>query len=168
MNLTKYKIMVSFFALIFVLSVGLFAHERHHHSEQEVQELKIPSNESQMEIFKTINADYLKTVKPIFQNSCFNCHSSQNHFPWYHSLPFVNGFLGSDVQEAKKHMDLSNDFPFKGHGTPEEDLEAIGKSVREGAMPPFRYRLMHWRSGLSKEEKGKIFKWVEESQKKLN
>ncbi len=166
MNLTKYKLAFSL-ALIFVCSAGVFAHEAHHESKEEVQESKAPSEESQIEIFKAINEDYLKTVKPIFQNSCFNCHSSQTQFPWYHSLPFVNDLLDSDVQEAKKHMDLSNDFPFQGHGTPQEDLEAIGKTVQEGSMPPFRYRMMHWGSGLSKEEREKILKWAKESQKKM-
>ena len=164
----KNKIAFSFFSLVFVFSTVLFAHQGHHHSEEEVKESKESSDEQQREILKAINEDYLKNVKPIFKNSCFNCHSSQNQFPWYHSLPLVKGLLDSDVQEAKKHMDLSNDFPFAGHGTPKEDLEAIGKAVAEGDMPPFRYRMMHWKSGLSKVEKEAILKWVVESQKKLN
>lgn len=167
MNLTKRELIFSFLTLIFVCSAGVFAHEAHHESKEEVQESKAPSAESQIELFKAINEDYLKTVKPIFKNSCFSCHSSETKFPWYHSLPFVNDLLDSDVQEAKKHMDLSNNFPFEGHGTPQEDLEAIGKSVREGSMPPFRYRMMHWGSGLSKTEREAILKWVEESQNKL-
>ncbi len=167
MNLLKHKMVFSFLSLIFFSTV-LLAHESHHDSTKEVEESKSPAEESQLEIFKAINEDYLKTVKPIFKNSCFNCHSSQNQLPWYHSLPLVKGLLDSDIQESKKHMDLSNDFPFQGHGTPQEDLEAIGKTVRDGTMPPFRYRMMHWGSGLSKTEKEAILKWVEESQKKLS
>ncbi|GEM_PF-576908 len=159
----KHKIIFFCFTFVFIFSTVLFAHE----SDKKVEESKKPSNEIQVGILGAINENYLKTVKPIFQKSCFDCHSSQTQFPWYHSLPFVKRLLDSDVQEAKKHLDLSHDFPFEGHGTPQEDLEAIGKSIRKGTMPPFRYRMMHWGSGVSKSDQDAILKWVEESQKRL-
>lgn len=147
-----------------------FAHEKRLHEEkQETPETQKTSRIGEEQIvYTSINKFYLREVKPIFQNSCFNCHSSQTQFPWYHSLPLVKGLLDSDVQEAKKHLDFSNGFPFQGHGTPREDLEAIAKSVSEGTMPPFRYRMLHWGSGLTKEEREKILNWIQESQRKLD
>ena len=31
-------------------------------------------------------AESYKTVEPMLKNSCYDCHTSQTVFPWYHSL----------------------------------------------------------------------------------
>lgn len=40
---------------------------------------------------------------------------------------------------------------------------AIRKSVDEGAMPPFRYRILHRNSALSEDEKAKVTAWIDAS-----
>jgi len=114
-------------------------------------------------LFDTINTTYKDNVKPIFQNKCFNCHSNQTRWPWYHSLPGIKQFLEYDVEEGREHLDLSDDFPFGGHGSPLEDLDAIEKSVNEGTMPPWQYKLMHWFSKFNNNEKEAILDWIRRS-----
>lgn len=70
--------------------------------------------------------------------------------------------ISSDIEQARTHLDLSHDFPFKGHGGPAEDLVAI-KNALEGAMPPFRYRALHWGATLTKAEKTTVRTWIDES-----
>ena len=41
------------------------------------------------------------------------------------SVFFIKGLLDSDVKEAKKHLDMSDDFPFDGHGSADEDLKDV-------------------------------------------
>jgi hypothetical protein len=72
-----------------------------------------------------------------------------------------------DMSESKKHLDFFKDFPFKGHGTPTEDLEAIKKSVSDKTMPPSTYLIMHRQAELSPEEIKTISDWVDESLKEL-
>ena len=122
-----------------------------------------PASEVEKEKLRQINLDYVSTVKPIFDKSCFDCHSSATRFPWYSDLPGAKQLIQKDVSEAKTHVDMTNDFPFESHGTPKEDLEAIRDSVRDGSMPPFRYRIMHWGSGLNDEEKARVLDWIEKS-----
>lgn len=114
-----------------------------------------------------INSAYLKTVKPIFLNKCFDCHSNETTYPWYHSLPVVKQFINDDIKEAKKHMDMSNDFPFQGHGNPPDDLNALAAAIDQNSMPPFRYRVLHWDSSLNSKEREVIFHWIKKSQKLL-
>lgn len=115
----------------------------------------------------SINESYLSVVKPIFKKSCFDCHSSDTKFPWYSDLPRAKQLIQSDIAEAKEHLDMSEDFPFKGHGSPREDLEAIDKAVIDGSMPPFRYRILHPASKLTDSEKKAIREWVSKSLKIL-
>lgn len=160
---------MNFYAiLLFILLLGFtdvsFAHEGH--SPKESKKQTATDKEIEMR-FDTINESYKKDVKSIFQRSCFDCHSQSPRLPWYHSLPLVRDLLESDMKEAKIHLDFSNDFPFKGHGSPMEDLKAIGEAIEDKNMPPFRYKIMHWNSGLSEEERKTVLKWVGESQEIL-
>ena len=147
--------------LIFVTNFAS-SHENHHkaHMPKKTEEVTKDS-------FKEINEAYLKSVKPIFQKSCFDCHSSNTRYPWYSGLPGVKQLIASDIGEAKEHLDMTNDFPFSGHGEPLEDLKAIGEQVDKGEMPPFRYTIMHSESMLSEADKKVISEWVKSSLQKL-
>ena len=114
-------------------------------------------------VYKKINTSYLKKIKPIFKTSCFDCHSSQTNFPWYYKFPGVKQLIDSDIKEAKSHLDFSNDYPFKSHDSPENDLKSIEKSVSKKTMPPKKYLWMHNNAKLSQKEVEEIKKWVKES-----
>ena len=76
--------------------------------------------------------------------------------------------MNHDIEEAKEHMDMTKGFPFAGHGIPKEDLEALKETVKEDSMPPWQYKLMHWDSSLTNEEKKIVNQWINESIAKLN
>jgi hypothetical protein len=114
-----------------------------------------------------VNEQYLKNVKPIFQHKCFDCHSGSTVFPWYHGIPGIRQLLDHDIHEARGDMDMSEDFPFLGKGTPQDYLNAIQDAVNDGSMPPFRYRLIHRDSKLMDDEKKTILGWVEKAIKLL-
>lgn len=134
-----------------VMAVAL-AHEIHPFNQ-----VKLTAQEAK---FKKINEVYVKQIKPIFQGKCFDCHSQYTNFPWYYPLPLIKSAIDRDIQKAKKHLDFSEDFPFKGHGGPLEDLQAIDDVIHKGSMPPLKYRLLHFSSAVTLEENEKIIKWV--------
>lgn len=117
--------------------------------------------------FVEINEDYQKEVKNIFKKSCYNCHTDKTDYPWYFSLPGIKQVIESDIKEAKKHLFLTDAFPFRSHSTPLKDLEAIWKSIEANEMPPFEYRIMHPDSKLDSNEKAIIKKWIYETKKRL-
>lgn len=153
---------LSMFAIVATVS----AHEKHDAKTELKPESEIATNEKA--VLTEINAEYLKSVKPIFQKSCFDCHSGTTNYPWYKSIPGVKQLIQSDIKEARTHLDLSDDFPFTGHGTPVTDLEAIRGSVKNGSMPPFRYRIMHSKNKMSDEERKATLLWIEQSLGKLS
>ena len=119
------------------------------------------------EKYEKINQEYLKTVKPIFQKSCFDCHGNTTVYPWYYKIPGVKQLIDSDINESKKHLDFSKDFPFISHETPIKDLDAIAKSIKNDSMPPFRYLIMHGDKKLTKDEVKQVEKWIRESKEIL-
>ncbi|HMN67479.1 MAG TPA: heme-binding domain-containing protein [Bdellovibrionales bacterium] len=151
--------------LLIFISQSSFGHEGkvHGHKAKAVTQEQVPED-----VLKSINESYVKDVKPIFQKSCFNCHSSSTTYPWYASLPLAKQLIKSDITEAKEHLEMSHDFPFGGHGNPKEDLEAISKSVKEGSMPPLRYRIMHPGSAVNEADQLTIQTWVSQSLENLS
>lgn len=138
--------------LFFLTMASTWAHEEHHIPQ------KIESA-----ILDKINEQYQKKVKLLFQRACFDCHSSDPKFPWYHKVPLVKGIMDRDVKEAKIHLDMSAGFPFTGHGPPSEDLVAIEKAIKNDEMPPFRYKILHSDAALSDSEKEPVLEWARAS-----
>lgn len=121
------------------------------------------------EALETINREYRSRIRPIFRAKCFDCHTTETRFPWYYALPGARQLIDHDIREGRKHIDMTRDFPFEGHhGTATDNLKALERVVRENRMPLWRYRLLHWRSGLSREEKDAILKWIQASQTIIN
>lgn len=150
---------------ILAIVVSASAHEKHAHKAESKPQLR--PDQAQQVIFNEINNEYLKSVKPIFQKSCFDCHSGTTNYPWYSKIPGPKQLIESDIKEALAHLDLSKDFPFAGHGTPLADLEAIRDSVKNGSMPPFRYRILHSSKTLSDADRKAILDWSDQSLNKF-
>lgn len=143
-----------------IIPSSVFGHGDDHHDNIKNKEIDSVQTEHTNEI---INSEYLKSVKPIFQKKCFDCHGNTTKYPWYYKVPGVKQMIDYDVKEAKKHLDMSKDFPFISHATPLKDLKTIKEVTEEGDMPPLRYVLGHWDSHLSESEKQSILTWSKAS-----
>ncbi|TDJ04475.1 MAG: hypothetical protein E2O68_08075 [Deltaproteobacteria bacterium] len=151
----------SFKILILLYPLVINAHGNRGGHKREIVDFK-------KENLKTINRNYVEVIKPIFLKKCFDCHSNNTKYPWYYSIPGVKLLIDQDIKKGLEHIDYSDNFPFKSHGEgPEDDLKATLKAVIEDSMPPIRYRLLHWDSKITNEEKKIIKKWVDDSLRKL-
>ncbi|MBF0290247.1 MAG: heme-binding domain-containing protein [SAR324 cluster bacterium] len=128
---------------------------------------KTNANEQKIMAIQKINNTYQKSVRSIFADNCFNCHSNTVEYPWYYKLPLVKQLIDRDIEEAREHLDMSKGFPFDGHGSPTDDLKILREAVQEESMPPMRYTLLHRDSILTKKEKQQILGWIEKSQERL-
>ena len=113
-------------------------------------------------IYAVIQDGFVR-LKPIFQRACFDCHSDQTHYPWYHALPGIKQLLDKDIREARKRLDMSGGFPFGKRARPADDLSRIREEVADGGMPLWSYRLMHWNANPSDSERDSIIKWIDQS-----
>lgn len=114
-----------------------------------------------------VNASYLRQVKPIFHAKCFDCHGSGKPLPWYAGIPGAKQLIRSDIRTARKHLDMDRDFPFGGHASPLEHLESLAEVIKDGSMPPWRYRIAHRGSALTPQEIAVIQAWIDEGRKAL-
>jgi hypothetical protein len=143
-----------------------WSHGTEDHSEDKVKEVS-PRHDSLVQesdfVKVEINKNYLSQVKPIFQRSCFDCHGNTTKYPWYYKIPGITQLIDSDIETAKKHLDFTQDFPFKSHDTPLNDLYAISKSIKNKTMPPLGYRLLHGDTKLTEKEVIQVQDWIQKS-----
>jgi len=111
-----------------------------------------------------INRAYRRDIMPIFEQKCFDCHSSRTRFPFYYRIPLIHGFIDAQISRAQKTLDLSTEFPFGGHPVFSTDLHRIRHELDENQMPPVYYRFMHQNSTITSDERKLVFKWIEDSQ----
>jgi hypothetical protein len=152
-----------FFVSLLFLSPPSKAHQGERHSNTKETNVSKKAQTLSSSKLDKIKKNYESKVQPIFKISCIDCHGNSSDLPWYYSIPGVHSLMNSDMAEAKQHLDMRKGFPFKGHGTVKEDLEAIKKTVQENSMPPFRYKTMHWSSFLSNQESKIVIDWVNNS-----
>lgn len=154
--------------ILLMIPLTVFGHGNIKHSEKkESHQTSVKVDDSFVAIYKNINAEYKIKVEAIFKGKCFDCHSGQTVYPWYYKIPGVNLLIDSDIKEARSHLDMSDGFPFKGHGTPMQDLGELEKTVKSNSMPPLYYKLFHDNSSLTEIEKKIILKWIRESKMQL-
>ncbi|PIR22526.1 MAG: hypothetical protein COV44_07510 [Deltaproteobacteria bacterium CG11_big_fil_rev_8_21_14_0_20_45_16] len=149
------------------LASSLYAHGGEDHSKA-TPEKQLESKPEKIEKIdkiklEAIDRSYRKTLQPIFESKCYDCHSNKTDYPWYHSIPGIKQMINSHIEEGKEHIILSEGFPFQGHGSSSEDLEELKEVVEEETMPIWQYKLIHWNSGLTEKEKEIVLEWVKES-----
>ncbi|NOR58399.1 MAG: hypothetical protein GQ474_07750 [Sulfurimonas sp.] len=152
-----------------VIPVLLFSHgdNKHIQKSQVINKKDISKNEKLLKIYEVINSKYVKDIKPIFEKKCFDCHGGKTNFPWYYKIPGIKYMIDSEIKEAKKHIDMREDFPFISHEAPVKDLESLYAVSMENAMPPLLYVLEHWEARLDESEQQKIKTWTKESIKQI-
>ncbi len=113
-------------------------------------------------VFALINESF-ESIKPIFEHSCFDCHTDATDYPWYHALPLIKGMMDDHIAEGREKLDMSNGFPFSGKGNTLELLEEIKEEIENGDMPLLSYRLLHWGTLIGGDKRDSVFQWIDSS-----
>ncbi|HTB21266.1 MAG TPA: heme-binding domain-containing protein [bacterium] len=114
-------------------------------------------------VLADVGRSYTRNVEPIFKDACFDCHSTQTVWPWYHSLPGVRQFLDGHVEDGRRALDMSKGFPFDPGSKVLKDLRRIAGNVQSGDMPLWSYKLMHPLARLSDVQRQVIVTWAQDS-----
>lgn len=128
----------------------------------------IPDRALNAKVLAEVGLKYQQSVEPLLKQACFDCHSTATVFPWYHQLPGVAQYLDHHVEEARKRLDLSDGFPFKGRSPIVSRIRGIGATLKRGSMPLWDYKLMHAKARLTDDEKKAVTDWADESFQRLS
>jgi cytochrome c551/c552 len=76
-------------------------------------------------------------TRALARGACFDCHSDETVWPWYSRVAPVSFILVDHVHEGRAQLNFSE---WEG---PNADFEEVSEQMREGAMPPWDYLIMH-------------------------
>lgn len=147
-------------ALIIVAAVGAWWALRPHEG------MRRPMAPLPQELDPAVLADvgkaYERDVQPLFKQACFDCHSTQTVWPWYHAIPGVRQYIEGHVQEGREDLDLTDGFPFNKDVPILRHLRRIAGQVGHGGMPLWDYKLMHPDARLSDAQRQVIVAWAQD------
>lgn len=86
-------------------------------------------------------------TRELFFRACGDCHSHETEWPWYSVVAPASWLVEHDVQEARSHFDVSDPGRIDDHG------DDAAERLRQGDMPPWRYRVTHPEARLSDRER---------------
>lgn len=98
----------------------------------------------------SLNAD--TKVMHVLKTSCYDCHSDETRYPWYHNLAPVSWVMSSNIKNGRKALDFSNWTKID----PSMKLKRLKRAkqlVNNGLMPKGEYLLIHDKAVLNKEKK---------------
>lgn len=127
----------------------------------------IPTNRNQSEEvpptdFMVMN-NVPREVKSILMVSCYDCHSNNTQYPWYHRVQPMSWYLDGHVEDGKEELNFS-EFGSYSNRMQKAKLRSIRSQVEDGEMPLSSYTLLHNEAKLTAEEKQILMKWIEEMQ----
>ncbi|MBX7152826.1 heme-binding domain-containing protein [bacterium] len=108
-----------------------------------------------------------ENIASILSKACYDCHSHQTKWPWYSNVAPVSWLLVQDVNEGRKHLNLSDWGSYK-ESRKVEKLSQMAGEVTDGKMPLPIYLLMHSEAKLSDQEKKDLVNWCENEADKIN
>ena len=90
-------------------------------------------------------------TKELFSRACADCHSNETVWPWYSSIAPVSWLIQNDVNEGRKHFNVS----IWGVLKTNKGNEAA-EEVKRGEMPLWFYLIPHPEARLSANEKSEL------------
>lgn len=101
-----------------------------------------------------------ENIKTILQNACFDCHSNQTNYLWYHKIAPVSWMVNKHIVDGKDELNFSEwgklDI-YDKIGT----LEKICRDVKRKKMPIKAYITMHKKAKLSDKQVDSLCGWTE-------
>ena len=99
-------------------------------------------------------------IEALLTRACYDCHSNQTRWPWYGRVAPVSWLVARDVALGRKELNFSEWRSYYPR-TRRRKLQWMGRVLRERAMPPWSYRLMHPGARLTGAERAMLERWIE-------
>jgi hypothetical protein len=104
-------------------------------------------------------------VMALLHAACYDCHSDETRWPWYSHIAPVSWLVASDVNEGRRHMNLS-EWP-KDAERAAKKMERMSEELDYKDMPPVKYTLIHADARLTDDQRKKLMQWLDDTAAKL-
>ncbi len=105
-------------------------------------------------------------VQTSLRKACFDCHSDQTNYRWYHKIAPVSWYIQHHIEEGREELNFSQWAKVSALDRISL-LEDARKEVEEGDMPLKSYTLIHGEARLDARQKDELFSWIKTYQESL-
>ena len=99
-------------------------------------------------------------IAALLHAACYDCHSYATRWPWYGRVAPVSWLVASDVNEGRKHLNLS-DWPAGQTNWLVRRLDRMSEEIDYREMPPKKYTLIHVDARLTDAQRSQLTNWLE-------
>jgi hypothetical protein len=113
----------------------------------------------------SVKTEYTRSIEPILQAKCFQCHDSTDERPFFYSLPVVGPlvlqkYVNREIAEGRAQFDFSKGLPTDRIGAAMEFILGVREVASSATMPPLDYAMARPSSFLSAEERRAMIHWA--------
>src|SRR5580692_3187133 len=118
-----------------------------------------------------VKSDFIAAARPPasvaaeIRAACYDCHSDETTWPLYSRIAPASWLIASDVNEGRKHLNLS-DWPAEPTRAAKQ-LDRINEVVDYREMPLKKYTVLHPDANLSDAQRKEVLDWTSATADKL-
>lgn len=101
-----------------------------------------------------------ENVQQIVKNACFDCHTNNTKYLWYHKIAPVSWMINKHIIEGKKELNFSEWGKMDNYDKIGA-LEDIRQELEQKTMPLKQYIWMHKEAKLTDDDRAAVFAWID-------
>ena len=98
-------------------------------------------------------------IAAILKRSCYDCHSNETRWPWYGYVAPLSWWMERDVELGRKQLNFS-EWGSYYQSTKIRKLQWIDRTLGQGNMPPWSYRMLHPQAALNQTDLVSLQQWI--------
>ncbi|QIR76070.1 heme-binding domain-containing protein [Sulfurospirillum diekertiae] len=91
-------------------------------------------------------------VMVVLKNACFDCHSNEVQYPWYHNVAPVSWVMAAHINNGRRALNFST-WADTNADTRITRIKRAKQLISNGLMPKGSYELMHPKAHLDAKDK---------------
>ncbi|MBI4636021.1 MAG: heme-binding domain-containing protein [Candidatus Rokubacteria bacterium] len=96
-----------------------------------------------------------RETRELARRACFDCHSNETIWPWYANLAPVSWLLQRDVDAGRTTLNFSE------WNRRQREARESAKTVRQGEMPPWFYKVLRPYARLTREDRQALIRGLD-------
>lgn len=141
---------IVFLALVSLVGIQIFPTKRN-------QNTAIPIAIWTTDFTKTF--DVPTNIQAILKTSCYDCHSNNTNYPWYHKIQPISWLIEHHIEKGKDELNFS-EFGCYSKRKQKNKLKAVVNQIKDGEMPLSSYIFIHSNAKLTENQKKEMMNWI--------
>ncbi|ARU47237.1 heme-binding domain-containing protein [Sulfurospirillum diekertiae] len=107
-----------------------------------------------------------ENVMVVLKNACFDCHSNEVQYPWYHNVAPVSWVMAAHIDSGRRAINFST-WADTNADQRITRLKRAKQLISNGLMPKGSYALMHPKAHLDTKDKKTLEQFFDQQLEQL-